>query len=95
MGARRHRCAVTDREKLALQIRQTTEFEFGTLCDFIDKIDGLSNTQRQIIKSRIRNHGNNVIRVSTNHLDSFNITHRNTTPVDADRIASRLQQEKG
>ena len=89
------RCAVTDREKLVLQIDLTINFEFGSACDFVDKIHGLTDQQRARLKSEIRTRGNNVKRVVSNHLTHYNVTHRNLTPVNAEKIADRVLQKEG
>ena len=93
MKADGKRCAVTDREKLHLAIRFTTEFEFGQVCDVINDFPGLTDQQKKMLQSKIRTRGNNVIRVVGNHLDAYNVTRKHTSPVDANGIANRLQQE--
>lgn len=88
----KRRCAVTDREKLQAAVKLTVNYEFGTLCDFVATL-GLPENAVKTIQSRVRTHGNNITRVVNNHVDSYNVTKKHTTPVDANFIADRLQKE--
>lgn len=89
---------VTDRDKLSLQIKGTIEFEFGTLADNVGAalhevgINAESELCKNTLK-RIRDAGNNAIRVINNHVDNYNVSYKQKGTVNASQLAARAMKE--
>lgn len=85
---------VTDREKLDMACRMTVEFHFGSICDTIDNLIVDDPLLARRLKSKVRNHGNEAIRVLSNHMDYYHINrnHRKDT-INSGRVIAKAQED--
>jgi hypothetical protein len=89
---------VTDRAKLETSIRGTVEWNFGTVCDEIVALvaaGALSAEQGEGLVKLVRRKGNDIIRVSINHLACYNVVRNHAVDqVNPRRVAHLAQGER-
>ncbi len=88
---------VDERQKFELQCRATIQFNFGSICDDIDRfISGgkLSREDGELLKRNVRNEGNDAIRVISNHLDFYKIARNHKKDhINPKRVAQQAMKE--
>ena len=89
---------ITDRDKLTTQIKGTLEFEFGACADNVGEalrqinVSPSSLLATNILK-RIRDAGNNSIRVINNHVDNYNVSYKKKDTINASRLAEKAMEQ--
>ena len=80
---------LTDRQELEIKIKSTIQFNFGTICDTIDRTvtdDSLAHALKRVV----RNNGNDAIRIISNHLEHVNVSRNHRKDgINAARVARR------
>lgn len=91
------RPAVDERQKLELQCRATISFNFGSICDDIDRFvrgGKISKDDGELLKRYVRNQGNDAIRVIENHLEYYKISRNHKKDqVNTHRVAEQAAKE--